>query len=316
MTLRRPAAAVTIDGQELSLPESATAALTVVATTTGAHDQARLTLGPGSPALEIEPTAKIEISLGYGDTLQPVFTGAVARVAHQPWGTEVDALAATAAMDTVRIGRAYVSRTAGDIAKDLAGEAGASAGDIENGPTLPVFYVDENRSAWHHLRRLARLTVAELTSAPDGGVNLRAVRAGSADHTLRAGADLLAWAVGGQRQPAIVPPTGPYSAAGEQGTEAWSLVHHDPGGSGAHRVHPVLRDRDIADLVDAATSAASDRATKDGWVIVTGDPSIRAGDLVELESVQRADGSFRVVSAGHEIDIDGFRTTLRLEGAA
>jgi hypothetical protein len=315
MTLLRPAATVTIDGQDLSLPESATAALTVVATTTGAHDQARLTLGPGSPVLEIEPAAKVEVSLGYGDDLQAVFSGTVARVAHQPWGTEVHALAATAALDTVRIGRAYVSRTAGDIAKDLAGEAGVTPGDIDDGPTLPVFYVDESRSAWHHVRSLARLTVAELSSAPDGGLNLRPTRTGAADHTLRAGADLLLWAVGGQREPAAVPPTGPYSAASEQGTEAWSLVHHDPGGSGSHRVHPLLRDRDIGELVDTATSAALDRTTKDGWAILTGDPSIRAGDLVELDAVQRAEGSYRVVSARHEIDIDGYRTTLRLEGA-
>jgi phage protein D len=307
---------VTVDGQDLGLAESATTSLAVLATTTGAHDRATLTFGPGSPALDASPAASVAVALGYGSDLEAVFTGTVARVAHQPWGTEVTALAATSALEGVRVGRAYVGRTVGDIVRDLAGEAGVSPGEVEAGPTLPVFYVDEARSAWRHVRNLARLTAAELSSAPDGGLHLRPPRAGTADHRLRAGAELLAWAVGGQSELAPAPGSGPYSAASEQGTEAWSLVHHDPGGSGSHRVHPLLRDRDTCQLVDEATTKARSRAGRTGTAVVVGDPAIRAGDLVELRSVERAEDTYRVVSARHEIGPDGFRTTLRLEGVA
>ena len=316
MSLPRPAATVTIDGQDLSLAESATATLAVVSTTTGSHDLVTLTLGPGSPVLDIAPAAAVEVSLGNTDSVEPVFTGTVARVAHQPWGTEVHAFAATSALDGVRIGRAYLSRTVGDIVRDLAGEAGVTPGDIDTGPTLPVFYVDESRPAWRHVRNLARLTVTELTCAPDGGLNVRPPRSGTADHTLRAGAELLAWAVGGQKDLPAAPAIGPFSGASEQGAEAWSLVHHDPGGSGSHRVHPLLRDRDVAQLVDDATTKARSRVSRDGWAVVVGDASIRAGDLVELDQVERAEATYRVISAMHEIDLGGFRTTLRLEAAS
>lgn len=315
MTIGRPAATISIEGQDLSLAESATAALFVTSTTTGAHDRATLTLGPGSPALDVAPDARVEVSLGDGDE-ELVFTGAVARVAHQPWGTEVHALAATAALDDVRVGRAYLSRTAGDIVTDLLGEAGVRGGDVASGPTLPVFYVDESRSAWRHICKLAALIGAELTAAPDGGLNLRPPRTGTALHTFRAGAELLSWAVGRSHELVAARSVGPFSAAGEQGAEAWSLVHHDPGGSGPHVVHPLLRDRDIAQSVDDATASARARAGNEGWAVVVGDGAIRAGDLVGLDSVERAAATYRVVTARHEVDIDGFRTTLRLEGAA
>lgn len=318
MTIDRPSATITIDGQDLSLAESATAALFVAATTASAHDRATLTLGPGSPALDAAPDAHVEISMSAAGAESEglVFTGSIARVAHQPWGTEVHALSASSALDRVHVGRAYLSRTVGDIVADLLGEAGVASGDVAAGATLPVFYVDEVRSAWRHVCRLASLVVGELTSAADGSINLRPARTGAAGHTYRAGAELLSWAVGRQQDLVAARSVGPFSAASEQGAEAWSLVHHDPGGSGAHLVHPVLRDRDLAQSVDDATAAARASAGGQGWAVVTGDASVRAGDLVELDSVERAEATYRVVTVRHQIDLTGFSTTLRLEGAA
>ncbi len=316
MSVSRPSATVTIDGHDLSLAESASATLTVCATTTGAHDRAALTLGPGSPAIDIAPGAAVEVSLGTTSAVETVFTGTVAQVAHQPWGTEVQIHAATAALDSVRVGRAYMSQTVGDIVRDLVGEAGVASGEVDAGPMLPVFYVDESRSAWRHLRNLARLTVTELTSAADGALNARPARSGRAAHSLRAGAELLAWSVGGQRDLPSMATVGPFSASSEQGAAAWSLVHHDPGGSGTHRIHPTLRDRDAAQLVDRATASARERVSRDGWAVAVGDAGIRAGDLIELDSVERAEATYRVITVIHDIDVDGFRTTMRLEGAS
>ncbi len=316
MTIRRPAATVTIDGQELTLAESATVAMSVVITTTGAHDTLAVTLGPGSPALDIVPGARVEVALGESGSERPVFTGKVSAVAHQPWGTEVQALASTAALNDVRVGRSYVGRSVGDIVRDLVGEAGVQVADVDPGPTLPVFYVDESRSLWHHIRNLTRLMSVEITSSPDGGLNVRPPRSGAAVHTLRAGAELLSWSIGRQQPLSTAAEVGPFSAVSEQGSEAWSLIHHDPGGAGTHRIHPVLRDREIAQVVDRATASARSRVANDGWAIVIGDESIRAGDLVELDAVDRAEATYRVVTVRHDIDLTGFRSALRLEGVA
>jgi phage protein D len=108
---------------------------------------------------------------------------------------------------------------------------------------------------------------------------------------------------------------GPFGAASEQGAEAWSLVHHQPGGSGVHRVLPAVRDREAASAVDQAVAAAHERTAAAGRVVSTGQPKVRAGDLVELDGVERAGATYRVRRARHRIDGAGFRTALDVEAA-
>jgi phage protein D len=316
MALPRPAAAVVVDGRELSLPESAAVSVSVEATVGGAHDRATLVLGPHSPWLDLAAGATVELSLGLGDDLEPVLTGQVERIRQVPWGTFVDVLATTAALDRIRVGRVYTSQTVGDIVRDLCSAAGVRAGQVDSGPTLGAYHVDERRTGWRHVRTLAGILRAELACSAAGEVHVRAPRSGSAQHTLRAGAELLGWAAGARLAGADPLPVGPYGAASEQGADAWSLVHHQPGGSGAHRLLPAIRDREAASAIDDAASAAHARSEGQARVVATGVPAVRAGDLVELEDVPRAAGTYRVLTARHQLDEGGFRTSLDLEAAA
>ena len=109
---------------------------------------------------------------------------------------------------------------------------------------------------------------------------------------------------------------GPFGAASEQGSDAWSLVHHQPGGSGAHRLFPAIRDRDAASAIDQASTAAHQRATGVGRVVTTGTPQIRAGSLVELAGTGTPDGTYRVRRARHRIDDGGLQSNLELELAS
>jgi hypothetical protein len=319
MTLRRPAATLVIDGRELTMPEAAAVALVAESGVGGAHDRATLVLAPLSPWLDVAPGAPAEIGIvPGGDETDPelVLTGAVELVRHLSWGTIVDILATTAALDRVRIGRAYVNQAAGDIVRDLLGEAGVDAGDIDTGPTLGAYHVDERRTAWRHVRELAGLLVAELACSAAGEVHVRSPRSGRADHTLRAGAELLEWSAGTQQSALAPADVGPFGAASEQGADAWSLLHHEPGGGGPHRLFPAIRDREAASAIDAAAAAANSRAAGCGRVLTTGSPAIRAGDLVDLDGVDRAAGTYRVVHARHHLDAHGLRTHLDLEAAA
>jgi phage protein D len=317
MTLRRPTATLTIDGRLLTMPEAAAAALVAESGVDGLHDLASIVLGPLSPVLDVAAGASVEIAISPGDDgTEPVLTGAVERVRHVPWGTAVDVLATTAALDRLRVGRAYVNQTAGDIVRDLLGEAGLDAGEIDAGPTLGAYHVDERRSAWRHVRSLAALLGAELVCGATGEVHVRLPRTGTADHVLCAGAELLAWSAG-TRQPPLAPAdVGPFGAASEQGADAWSLIHHEPGGGGAHRLFPAIRDREAGSAIDEAATAATTRAGGVGRAVTTGTPTIRAGDLVELDDVDRASRTYRVLHARHQLDAGGLTTTLDLEHAA
>ena len=316
MVLPRPGAALRIDGRQLGMPEAAAVAVAAESTVTGTHDRAGIVLGPLSPWLEASAGAVAELSLGVGDDLEPVLTGRVVRVRQLPWGTLLDVLAATAALDRLRVGRVYTAQTAGDIVRDLCSSADLTPGEVDAGPTLSAYHIDERRTGWRHLRDLARLMGSELASGAGGEVHVRAPRTGRAQHRLRAGAELLAWSAG-TKTPGPEPlQVGPYGAASEQGADAWSLVAHQPGGSGPHRVLPGIRDREGASSIDRAASAA--HARSDGWAraLATGSPAIRAGDLVELADVPRASGTYRVLRARHRLDGSGLRTSIEMEAAA
>ena len=316
MVLPRPAASLAIDGRDLSLPEAAAVWVAVEGTVLGGHDRATVALGPLSPWLDLSTGAMVELSLGPGqDNLEPVLTGQIEGVRQLTWGATVAVLATTAKLHRLRIGRSYTSQSVGDIVRDLCGAAGVTTGDVDDGPTLGAYHVDERRTGWRHLRDLAGLFCAELTSGPSGEVHVRAPKTGNAQHTLRAGAELLDWAAGPQLPAADPLPVGPYGAASEQGTDAWSLIHHAPGGSGAHRVLPAIRDRDAASAIDDAATAAHNRSAARARVTATGAPAVRAGDLVELDDVPRAAATYRVLRIRHLIDADGFRSTLDLEAA-
>ena len=315
MVLPRPAATLTVDGRALTMPEAAAAALTVESTVTGTHDRATLVFGPLSPWLDVAVGALVKLSLSTGGDPEPVLTGQVERLRHVTWGTVVEVLASTAALDRLRVGRVYTAQTAGDIVRDLCSTAGLSTGEVDDGPTLGAYHVDERRTGWRHLRSLARLLGAELASSAAGELHVRTPRTGRAQHTLRGGAELLGWA-GGARTPGTeLLQVGPYGAASEQGSDAWSLIQHEPGGSGPHRVLPAIRDREAASAIDNAARAAHQRSTARLRAVATGAPAIRAGDLVELDDVPRAAGTYRVLRTRHHLDGGGFRTALELEAA-
>jgi hypothetical protein len=316
MTLPRPAARITIDGRALTLAEAAVARCAIELSVLGRHDRGTLVLGPLSPLLDTSPGATAELAIGFGDELETVLTGSVDRMGQLPWGASLEIASASAALDRTRVGRAYLQQTMGDIARDLLSEAGVDEGQIDGGPTIAVYNVDERRSAWHHLRSLSTLHGAELSSGGDGGVNLRPPHTGRADHTMREGAELLGW-IAGERTPGAEPrATGAFSAASEQGSDAWSLVRHEDAGAGDHDVVPGVRDQDRASARDSALAAAHQRSGGFAKAGITGSAALRAGDLVELDGLDRAAGTYRALAVGHRVDDGGFVSLLTLEAAA
>src|SRR5215212_9501581 len=55
-----------------------------------------------------------------------------------------------------RLNQVYENQTLGQIARDLAGQAGVQTGDIEPGNTYPYYVVHESKSLLRCLRELTR----------------------------------------------------------------------------------------------------------------------------------------------------------------
>jgi phage protein D len=317
--IRRPAASLTIDGAALTGPEAALVRLDVELGVGGAHDRFRALVGHASPAAGTEAGAAAEVALGYGDEVEAVLTGTVTAVERAPAGVVLEGLAGTIALSHTRIGRSYVSVTAADVVQDLVSTAGATAGEVQAPLQLAAYHVDERRTAWSHVQTLAVLAACEVTSGGDGALNFRAPKTGPADHAYRYGADLVAWDVGPRDPPAPVPAVVPHGAASEQGAAKWHILLKEPDGgspSAPTLVSAALRDRDGATAAQDGLERAAERRALGGYLLLAGDPVVRAGDLVELEEMPAGeDGTYRVTSARHLLDAAGFRTLLRVEGS-
>lgn len=322
MTLQRPDAQLTLDGRALGAAEAALESVRVDLGVGGAHDRFRARLGLLSKFLDVAPGAAAEVQLGYKDGLRAVLTGTVTSVERTPTGVVVEGHAATAALSAARLGRAYRDQSVADIVSDLVSGAGGTTGEVTGSTTLAAHHVDERRSVWEHLRRLAQLTGSELSADGVGAVNFRPVKTGSADHTLRHGAHVLAWQVGPRESAAAHAVTVvPYGAASEEGADKWHLVLREPEGSSPTEtvlIPPQLRSRDAAQALQDALSAARTRAGTRGALVAVGDAELRAGDLVELADMPSGeDGVLRATAVVHVLAAGaGFRTALRLEGAA
>jgi phage protein D len=315
MSIRRPAISLAIDGRELTGPEAAAASVLIQLRIGGLLDRARLALAPLSPLLDSEPGAVLELSAGYGNDLVPVFKGAVTAVWQQPWGTTLEALTKAAALTRCRVGRSYVRQQVGDIVRDLLSAAQVDPGEIDGQVEMAVYHVDEQCTVWQHLNALGSLTGREVSSGPDGAVHFIPPKTGAPDHTLRTGAELVAWELGGFQAGVMPPPTAAVSAAGEQGADAWHLLSHEPGGKARTLLNSAIRDIEAAQAWSDGLKAAAARKGAGGWLLAVGDPSLRAGDLVEIEDVPRGAVTYRVLAADHLLDGSGLTTRLKLEAA-
>lgn len=335
MSIRVPTAAVVADGTEYTGPQAALAEVVVDIGYGPAHDRARLALGWLSPLATVEPGAEVSVAVGYDDDPRAVTTGIVDEVSHRPWGLLVDVLALPVRLAAIHIGRSYVEMAASDIVADLLAEADVPAGDIDTGATLGSYHVDERRSAWFHLNRLARLSSCEVSTGDDGTCHFRlapgaesglgglaAAAAGAASGLLglggqRYGAELHMFAVTNSMAPAAAPAVAPSGAGSELGADQWHILLREPASGGRSLVPGSLRDREGAAQLESALGSAVERSRSGAWATITGAPEIRAGDVVDLaELPYSGDRSVRVRHIRHHYSqAHGFISRLRAEGA-
>jgi hypothetical protein len=320
VTLSRPGAGITVDGQALSATESAVSEVLVELGLNGALDTATLVLASLSPVADVAPGASIEVALRVGDEETPVLTGTVIDSRRTPWGAVVVAQTEAAVLARARVGRAYVSQTAGDVVSDLISSGGCRPGTVDAPLDLPAYLVSERQSVWRALQDLARLTGSVVRSRADGAVDFAPPRSRPADHSLRAGAEMLSWAVGDAEPAGAVPAVVPSGAGSEAGSSRWQflLAEPDNGPPGEPTIAPPsVRTRDAAQSVGDRLAASADRRAGVGVVTIVGGHAVRAGDLVDLTDLSAGpDRTWHVLDAQHLLDRWGLRSRLRLEAAA
>lgn len=267
----------------------------------------------------------VSVQLGYGDSLETVFTGTVASVAHGLGRIEVEAVGALAQLAAWRVNLLYEQETAGGIVGDVLGRLNIAKGKVETGIKLPTFAMDDGRSAWAHLRGLASRCGFDFWADTDDKPQFRAYDPADT-HTLTYGADLLAWEH--DARPAGwdgVVVLGESPAGQGQGDDAsdW-LTKKEVKGTAGETSGRILR---IADPAARTPNLAADVAagalvewavTARGTARVLGAPAVKLGDAVSFEKLPVSDqnGDARVTAVRHRLDArGGFVTTLAWERA-
>ena len=263
---------------------------------------------------------------GSGGPVQ-VFAGEVVAVEPTLLGQRVVALNGGAKLQGLRIWQFYESKSAGDIVKDLASQAGVTPGAVEAGVSLPAYVVNARRHAYRHIADLARLCEFYAAITPDDELVFAPFAKTTADHTFVYAEDVLALRVE-QGTPAIgqVTVIGESPASG-QGQNTWPWLASDwssyQGQAGGNGANWLVQDR-AARTQEAAQSLADslvDRATRGatrGSLRALGRPAVKVGDAVEVTGAPASalNALYQVIRVQHRLDREtGFLTTLELIAA-
>jgi hypothetical protein len=285
----------------------------------------------------------VALELGHDGEEESAFTGAVEAVRPAIAGVAVRALGKTHDLLNLRTSATYVNQSAGSIARDLIGQAGLSAGTVDDGPVLPRYVADRAVSGYRHLKELADRLGYELYADRDGNVMFHALGPAAnldalggalgavAGGLLGAGGE--SYAFGQQLLSAAARRRGvawgtvevggesPMSRQGDA-TEHWLTTddadYRGTAGDASPALlvrDPVARTKDLADRFAAGRLAVAARAAREVSVTVLGRPQVDLGHTVAVADVpdETVNGGGYVRAIRHRFgDEAGFVTEMRV----
>jgi hypothetical protein len=261
-----------------------------------------------------------------GDGSEDVFTGTVGRIAHTFEDVVVSGSDAGGDLARSRPAVTFEKATAATVIRALCSDAGAEAGQLDDGVQLAYYAADPTRHAYEHVARLASWSGAIARVDADGRVSSLVVQASSADVALRYGRDVVAL-----EAVATARPIETFVIAGESGagasddpdalrpsTDFFGSDRPDgPGPTARWAFEPALR----------TTSAARD--AREAWskrylsnaaiwrLTALVQPALRPGLVIEIADLpdRFQGGKFVVQHVRHQISPTRARTVARLAAA-
>lgn len=146
---------------------------------------------PSAAPLRASPEDPVDLTLDSGEKEEAVFRGTVASVGRDPRRIRLRALNASGRLARSRVSITYEQISAGNLIRGLCGEAGADAGQLDEGPMLAFYVADPMRTCWDHVGRLAAWGGAMARVDTDDRVETVVVNAVQAETALRWGREIL-----------------------------------------------------------------------------------------------------------------------------
>jgi hypothetical protein len=262
------------------------------------------------------------LSLSLGEKAAPVqvFTGQVAALGSRQGALEVLLAAPASALARIRRNAGYENQGFADLLRTWAGEAGLQTGDIDRGPDYAYFAIDDRRSLWEWIARLARHADVPAWVDAAGKLHARKPR-GQAVAKFTWGDNLMALDAAARDPVTTAARLVGEGSAGRQGTDAWSWLAKDPQGvsasAGSGPAGALAQDgglRDLASVAAAATgmSAAGARIADLLCITVPGTPALDVAGVFELAGCPggRGDGRWSAMEVRHRFSAGGFVTEV------
>lgn len=282
------------------------------------------TIKLGEQAGSFSNDDKVIVSLGYAKAeskdLTTVFTGRVESISST--GPKVMVMSPLTKLYNLRIDRFYDSQYAGEIVKDLAGEAQIQIAEVMNGIKFPSYVINRQKSAFEHIVELAKLCGFDFFPTYEGKLVFKEYRTTS-PHRIEYGINILEIQLVG-RTPAAdsvkVTGSSPSGAKGED-KHFWMTKKNveDKAGSGANQI--LVQNMALKDPVTAKAAAEAIlkrlKASTTVNLKIVGNEKIMLGETVKIDKVPQSslNGEFQVREIEHILTkSEGFMTTLTCRG--
>ncbi len=265
--------------------------------------------------------AKIEMDGGEGGST--VLTGTVQAIRRTLEGITVTVTDAGATLAAFRPATTYEQVTAGTVIRNMCGDAGVDAGDIDDGVSLAFYVADPGRTALEHVARVAAWGGALARVSADGRLDATVVNAVTAEAALRYGRDLLA-----VEQSRAAAPIESFVITGESGAGDTSAtqVHRattdffggsrpdGPSATSRWRFEPALRTAGAATTAGDALGRAYRGGRGVGAIIAILQPALRPGPVLELQDLPAGlkGGACWADRVDHHVSAVGAVTRARL----
>lgn len=277
-------------------------------------------VGGLSPARDDD--AKIELGYAGNCGLSQVMSGAVVTVAPNLTTIRVAGHSVAAELLRAFVDQTYENKTAGEMVRDLADQAGVNVVAAEDGIMFPAYVIDSLRSAYHHMGELADLCGFDLYINSDGELVFEKFIGGKTVHVLEYAKHILELDVQQTAPRAGKVEAWGESPTGSEGEDAWAWLTKDfsgtKGTAGADDPlllleRPALRTADAARIAADAALSAIQRRTLRGRLLTIGRPEVKLGDAIQLRGMADStlNTNFQVRSVMHRITkLGGFTTTI------
>jgi phage protein D len=263
----------------------------------------------------------IMLELGYADdSMVRVFSGTVADIRGDITTIGVAGLSPMANLVSLQVAQTFRNKTAGEIVRELAGQADVPVDTVEDGVSFLAYVAESDRNAYQHIRALAENSGLHVYITPEGALAFRRLDGALTVHLFEYGKhiiDLTVRATPLAASEVRVFGESPADAAGDAAF-AWLTKSFDPGTAGSGDTtllieDPSLRTRAAANTAAEAAARRLRQRTIVGRLRGLGHPQVKLGDGIRITGApdDRMNATFQVRSLHHRLTKrQGFTTEI------